>query len=118
MSMPQMLQDSVFEGLQRLLVLRLPGSPAGDTLTAVARIWVDALVNRPVTWLPLRDLPRIKQAFRTLEGTAEKWPNPATFMQCLPAVVEPLKLGAPRNYGIPQEWKDLVKKLKRNQEQA
>lgn len=115
MNMDNTLQNAIMEGLQRLLVLRLPGSPASDTLTAVAAIWIDALSDRPITWQTDRDLPRIRKSFRVIEGTAEKWPNPAIFMQNLPAVTEPLKLTPPRDYKIPQEFKDLVNKMKRKQ---
>ncbi len=110
--MPEPLQKAVIEGIQRLIVLRLPGSPASDTLPALQAIWIDALLHRPITWNVERDLPRIQQAFRWLEGTAEKWPNPAVFLQCLPPVPEQLKLTPPRDYKVPQQFKDLVKRLR------
>jgi len=113
MSLPEQLCKAVFDGLQRLWAIRLPGSPAGDTLPGVANIWVDALGDAPITWNVERDLPRIQRSFRRMELVCEKWPSPSFFMSCMPPVPETLKLTPPKNYSVQKEWKELVAKMKR-----
>lgn len=112
MSLPETLQRAVYDGLQRVWALRLDGSPAGDTLPAVAKIWCSAISGAPVTWRDDRDLPRFRAAFGRIELLCERWPSPATFMQYLPPVAEPLKLNPPRQHKVPQEFRDLVEKLR------
>lgn len=111
MPLPDPLHNAVLTGVQRLLVLRLPGTPARDTIEFTALVWTDAIAARPVTWNVDRDLKRFAAAFRTLEGTSEKWPNPAQFMKCLPAIPEQLKLSPPRNYAVNAKFKELVKSM-------
>lgn len=112
MPLPDALHNAVVTGVQRLLVLRLPGTPARDTIEFTALVWTDAIAARPVTWNVDRDLKRFAAAFRTLEGTSEKWPNPSMFMQCLPAIPEQLKLSPPRNYAVNAKFKELVKSMR------
>lgn len=78
------LRSAVIEGLQRLLVLRLPNSPAADTIVAVAEVWISAFQNQPITWNFELDALRISKAF--LRATAEcvQWPAPANVLILMP----------------------------------
>ena len=39
---PQWLLHEIADGLQRLMLLSLPGTPAAETIEGTARAWTDA----------------------------------------------------------------------------
>jgi hypothetical protein len=55
--------------------------------------WIEALTFNRV-WDEDRDAPRLRDCFRKLVGTGEKWPVPAEFLRNLPPVEERLALPA------------------------
>ena len=81
-------------GLQRLLVLSLPGTPPSDTIKLTLSVWCDTIW--PLTNWNDDDLPRIEAAFKLMCRSCERWPTPKTFIDCLPKREEKLKLDAPR----------------------
>lgn len=93
---PDWFHNTVVEGLQRLHVLGLPGTPAAETVTLTAQVWIDTLWALPRTWLEERDAPRLREAFLTTAQLAERWPAPRQPMNNLPRAPEPPALQAPR----------------------
>lgn len=81
---PPWLVSAVAEGLQRLVVLRLPGAPPADAIEGVAMAWVDAFLVKRIAWDEARDCARIRLGFRRLAGAAERWPAPVEFFRHLP----------------------------------
>jgi hypothetical protein len=79
------LRSAVIEGLQRLLVLRLPNSPASDTVVTVAEVWIAAFLNQRILWVENLDRPRINAAFLRATAEFEKWEAPVKVLQLLPA---------------------------------
>lgn len=115
MSTQPWLRNAVVDGLQGLLVLRLRGAPATDTVKAVANAWVAVLANRPIAWDEKLDRERIRQAFLQLAATCEHWPAPATFLDALPRrvpIATPL-IDKPRSREIPPEARAALDKFLR-----
>lgn len=81
---PDWLRAEIVKGLQALLVLRLRGAPAVDTVQALANVWVAAIASRPIHWVQDRDTERVRQAFLTLTATADSWPAPAALIAAIP----------------------------------
>lgn len=79
------LRNSIIEGLQTLLVLRLNGTPAVDTITAVAEVWIAVFNSQPIKWSEQQDADRIRQGFLKAAGTLKDWPAPSQVLNCLPA---------------------------------
>jgi hypothetical protein len=92
---PGWLVAEVAEGLQRLLVLRLEGTPPADAIDGVVLAWCDALLVSGVNWDDALDAPRIRQAFRLLAAHATRWPAPVQLRDHLPARPERMKLPPP-----------------------
>lgn len=108
---PQWLKDAVVEGLQALLVLRLNGIPAKDTLPATANVWIAAISSRPILWEEDRDKPRIRKAFMELAATAERWPSPAELLRAMPPRTPQLKLTPPVERHYSQKSREMVDAL-------
>lgn len=75
--------EAIRKGLQRLLVLRLDGSPAKDTVRALLHVWVDALWPGTL-WHQERDEARIAEAFRRMSSKLDRWPAPIELRRFLP----------------------------------
>lgn len=89
---PDWLRAEIVKGLQALLVLRLRGAPAADTVQAVANVWVAAIASRPIHWVQERDAERLRTAFLTLTATAESWPAPSALISAIPLAEQTQKL--------------------------
>nr|DAS19909.1 MAG TPA: hypothetical protein [Caudoviricetes sp.] len=87
--MPDWAYNQMIDGLQKLLVLRLSGSPPADMISAVALVWEEALT--PHTWAfePDSDAQRLPTAFRLLIQQAEKWVQPAQLIKLIPPRPQP-----------------------------
>lgn len=81
---PGWLLAEVIAGMQRLMLLALPGAPAFDAMEGVARAWADALMAWPVAWDAHQDARRLQRAFRLLAASAERWPAPVHLRRLLP----------------------------------
>lgn len=92
---PGWLVAEVAEGLQRLLVLRLEGTPPADAIDGVVLAWCDALLVRGGHWDEAHDAPRIRQAYRSLAAHATRWPAPANLWEHLPSRPQPKPLPPP-----------------------
>lgn len=82
--MPDWAYNQMIEGLQKLLVLRLQGSPPADTIGALAMVWEEALTPITWAWQPETDGARLPAAFRRLISQAEKWAQPAQLIKQIP----------------------------------
>ncbi|MFC3875399.1 hypothetical protein [Neisseria musculi] len=89
--LPAAIHNAVIDGLTLLLALRLPGTPAADTIQATAKAWSVALAAGK-TWDAEQDIPRIKTAFAVLAAQTDRWPAPRDLLGCLPPRPEQLKL--------------------------
>ena len=63
---PQWMLGEVAGGLQRLMLLALPGTPAAEVIEGTARAWADALWHAPRSWDRDLDAPRIAAALSPL----------------------------------------------------
>lgn len=82
--MPDWAYNQMIDGLQKLLVLRLQGSPPADTISALAAVWEEALTPITWAWQPETDGERLPIAFRQLIRQAEKWTQPAQLIKQIP----------------------------------
>lgn len=85
MKLPAAIRNEVITGLQKLAVLRMPGTPAQDTLKATAVVWIEALEKKPVMWDEALDTWRVAAAFTKLVETSDRWPLPYRFFELLPS---------------------------------
>jgi hypothetical protein len=112
---PEWLKKSVIKGLQGMLMLRLQGSPSGDTIESLANAWLAVLASLPHTWDQARDEPRIRRAFLTMAANCERWPAPKNFIASLPPVpalgVDRM-LTPPRSREIPPQTREWLDKLR------
>lgn len=84
LKMPDWAYNQMIDGLQKLLVLRLQGSPPADTISALAAVWEEALTPITWAWQPETDGERLPIAFRQLIRQAEKWMQPAQLIKQIP----------------------------------
>lgn len=82
--MPDWAYNQMIEGLQKLLVLRLQGSPPADTISALAAVWEEALTPITWAWQPETDGERLPEAFRRLIRQADRWQQPAQLIRLIP----------------------------------
>ena len=82
---PQWMLSEVANGLQRLILLALPGTPPAETIEGTARAWADALWYAPKVWDRELDAPRIAAAFRKIGHRLERFPTPKALLEALPA---------------------------------
>lgn len=94
-SAPGWLLAEVAQGLQRLMLLGLPGTPASETITGTAQVWADAFAHGRALDQRL-DAPRIQAAFRAVAARVERFPPPRVVIDALPARPQPQALPAPQ----------------------
>lgn len=92
---PDWFYNAVVDGIQRLHVLSLQGTPAAETVTLTAQVWIDTLWHTPRSWDEARDLPRLQEAFRAIAGRVDRWPAPRAVLEHLPPIPQPRALPAP-----------------------
>lgn len=88
---------AIADGVQRLYVLSLEGTPAAATIELTTATWIDTLWPAR-NWRAELDETRISEGFRQLTLNSERWPVPRQLLLSLPARLEPLKLNAPSNH--------------------
>ena len=86
------LRNAVIDGLQTLLVLRLDGSPANDTVQAVANVWINVFTRQPIAWDEELDTPRLREAFLRGASYLKAWPSPRGILDYLPPRPQRLSL--------------------------
>lgn len=90
------INDEVATGLQRLLILRLNGSPPADAIEATATVWIDAVMRYPVAWNEQQDRWRIQVGFDQLVWKSERWPTVKHLIDSLPNRNPPPPLPKPK----------------------
>jgi hypothetical protein len=113
---PDWLRDQTIVGLQKLLVLRLPGTPPDDTIQAVAEVWIEAMDRPYVQWNQDLDARRIDRAWRELLATVTRWPAPKHLLDLLgnrdpPRALPPPPLTPEQIAHNKARLKDLIEKL-------
>ena len=104
--MPDWAYNQMIEGLQKLLVLRLQGSPPADTISALAAVWEEALTPITWAWQPETDGERLPTAFRQLIRQAEKWAQPAQLIKQIPSRNTPTAALLPNKQPISPEQRE------------
>jgi len=89
-------EDVVVAGLQKLYVLRLPGTPPEDAIKGTGAAWLEALWNNGYHWDEALDRPRMERTFSTLLRTCDRWPSPRMYLDHLGARPQRPQLPPPR----------------------
>ncbi|VVE59849.1 hypothetical protein PCA31118_00036 [Pandoraea captiosa] len=89
------LRAEVGTGLQKLVLLRLPGAPSAELLAATAAVWLEALESMPVAWDEAADALRVRGGFTRLLRTIDRWPAPIHLIAQLGNRDPPKRLPAP-----------------------
>ena len=92
---PDWLRIQMITGLQKLVVLRLPGTPPEDAIPATAQVWLEAMDRPWIKWDQAQDARRVDCAWRQLYATAERWPAPKHLIDLLGNRDPPKALPAP-----------------------
>jgi len=86
---PAWFRNAVIDGLQGLVTLMLPGTPAAEVVQLTTLSWVEVLWRLPVGWLDALDTPRIGPGFLALAGAIDRWPAPRQLLDHLPPRRQP-----------------------------
>lgn len=92
------VSEEIVTGLRILLLLRLEGTPAKDTITMVGKTWIIAFFRLKINWTEEKDRWRIREAFEKYSSQAkstDRWPTPRQIIELLPPRIPPLMLNAP-----------------------
>lgn len=87
--MTTQVNNTLINGLQRTLAMRLPGHPPADAADGMFQAWIAAFNALPVAWDDERDVARLEQAFALFWGQADRWPTPKMVIDCLPPLPPP-----------------------------
>ena len=117
---PQWMLNEVVTGLQQLLLLHLPGTPAAETIGGAAQAWANALWCAPKAWDRDLDAPRIATAFRTIGHRLDNFPTPKAILEAmpprppLPALPEPEISEAERRENLRRIARIMTEAIERN----
>ncbi len=119
--MDAVFEIEVIEGIQRIMALRLTGSPAGDTVEVTTNVWIDALSRQARNWNPAIDKGRITQAFVRLSTQIDRWPAPYQLIQLIPyrapqKSLPPIKLSPAQMRANQARLKAILKQLTQKME--
>lgn len=89
------LRFEIASGLQKLLALRLMGTPPEDAIVGTAEVWLEAMEHCGVQWVEHLDRERVQRAFQTLFRICDRWPAPKLFLDNLGNRDPPKALPAP-----------------------
>lgn len=81
-------QSEIRKGLQQLLTLSLEGQPSAEVISGTAIAWETAIWPTK-EWIRERDIPRIREAFKTLLQRSQRWPVPGHFIEAIPRWIAP-----------------------------
>lgn len=84
-------------GLQKLLALRLAGTPPEDAIVGTAEVWLEAIWNNGCQWDEHLDRERMERAFLVLFRICDRWPPPKLYLDNLGARAPPRQLPPPRS---------------------
>jgi hypothetical protein len=89
------LRAEIATGLQKLLALRLTGTPPEDAIIGTAEVWLEALDHCNIQWVEHLDRKRVQRAFQTLFRICDRWPAPKLLLDNLGVRDPPKALPAP-----------------------
>ena len=110
------LREEIGNGMQRLVLLSLPNTPAFDLLEHTAQVWYEALLSMKVQWNKEDDAWRIQKAFMSLCCEVDRFPSPKHLIERLPVRREKRALPKPeiseedRQHGL-SVLNEMMKKL-------
>lgn len=81
--MADWLRAEIGSGLQKLLALRLPGTPPEDAIIGTAEVWLEAVASRNIQWVEHLDRQRVRRAFLALLRDCDRWPSPKLLLENL-----------------------------------
>lgn len=102
------LENLVINGLQKLLILRRPGSPAADTINAVVDVWMDALARDARWWTAAQDAERVCEGFARIVREMDIWPQPAHLRERMPPRAPQRALPSPKTNAMAPELRAQV----------
>ncbi|OIP06964.1 MAG: hypothetical protein AUK53_11835 [Betaproteobacteria bacterium CG2_30_59_46] len=85
----------IVTGLQKLLALRLAGTPPEDAIVGTAEVWLEALWHSGTAWSEHLDRERVRRAFQTLFRICDRWPSPKLLLDNLGSRPQPKALPTP-----------------------
>ena len=77
------LRFEIASGLQKLLALRLMGTPPEDAIVGTAEVWLEAMEHCGVQWVEYLDRERVRRTFEMLFRICDRWPAPKLFLDNL-----------------------------------
>ena len=77
------LRCEIASGLQKLLALRLVGTPPEDAIVGTAEVWLEAMTRCGIQWERSLDQMRVQRAFQALFRLCDRWPAPKQFLDVL-----------------------------------
>jgi len=113
------LRQEIAAGLQALVALSRPGTPAADTITLTADIWLVAIAGSYQLIIEAIDRPRLHTAFKGLLQTdLKEWPAPAALKPHMPGRPHQQTIDAPartaedtqRGIAAAQKIKEMLRK--------
>ena len=110
------LRVEIITGLQKLLTLRLQGTPPEDAIVGTAEVWLEGISRSRISWDEQLDRARVQRSFATLFRSCDYWPSPRLFMDHLGSRAPPPK-GLPEPPLTPEERQQVKDKLREIVEQ-
>ena len=112
------LVSEIVSGLQKLLALRLAGTPPEDSIKATGIVWIEALDDCGIKWVEHLDRERVQRAFKTMYRTCDRWPAPKLFLDNLgnrdpPPALPPPQISEEQRKKNVAQLRELMKKLGR-----
>jgi hypothetical protein len=89
------LRFEIASGLQKLLALRLIGTPPEDAIIGTAEVWLEAVGGCGIQWVEHLDRDRVRRTFQTLFRICDRWPAPKQFLDNLGSRAPPISLPEP-----------------------
>ena len=86
---PDWFRIVIATGLQKLLALRLAGTPPEDAIVGTAEVWLEAIWNNGCRWDEQLDRERLERAFLVLFRVCDRWPPPKLYLDNIGARAPP-----------------------------
>jgi len=80
---PDWFSNAILDGIERLYVLSLQGTPSADTIGHAHQVWTETLWHGKA-WHEDRDRDRLEVGFARLAQGVDRWPAPAQLLEALP----------------------------------
>lgn len=104
------LRVEIITGLQKLLTLRLQGTPPEDAIVGTAEVWLEGVSRSRISWDEQLDRVRVQRSFAALFRSCEYWPPPKMLLDHLGSRAPPKALPEPPL--TPEERQQVKDKLR------